>query len=159
MKSIFVSRGLLGFAIVLCLMGCSGNAAPSPADSMGTTVSQLAFAMLTGTAGAASSTPTLTPRPKSTATSLPTMTPTAGPPKPPIVINFAGCWRGPGPNYVLVSNISKGQRVELIGIGSVAGWYVIINPYFHQACWIQAADLSIHVGTDLSKLSVMTPSP
>jgi hypothetical protein len=72
-------------------------------------------------------------------------------------LNFAGCWFGPGPTFTLESNIAKGKAVELLGIGSVAGWYIIRNPYFHRPCWIQAIDLKIFPGTDPSTYPVMTP--
>jgi hypothetical protein len=45
----------------------------------------------------------------------------------------------------------------LLGVGSIDGWYVIRDPYFHRPCWIQQADLKIFPGTDLSTYPVMTP--
>ncbi|HEY9152841.1 MAG TPA: hypothetical protein VIN60_08150 [Anaerolineales bacterium] len=159
MKPHFLKSAALSVALILFITGCAGQAAPPvtpPVDSMGTTVAQLVSAAITGTASASSATPPVTPTPKTTSTPTLTITPT-GVPRPPLVVNFAGCWRGPGSNYVLVSNISKGQRVDLKGIGSVPGWYIIINPYFRQLCWIQAQNLSIHAGTDMTKYPVMTP--
>jgi len=157
MKYSFPQLAATGLAGILILTGCAGQPLTPPVDSVGTSVSQLAFTILTETASAASPTPSRTPTPNPTATATATITSTSAPPKPPLVVNFAGCWKGPGSNYVLVSNISKGQRVDLLGIGSVPGWFIIINPYFHQACWIQAANLSIHAGTDMTKYPVMTP--
>jgi hypothetical protein len=57
----------------------------------------------------------------------------------------------------LDSNIIKGKRVEFLGVGNVAGWYIIRNPYFHQPCWIEAVDLKILPGTDITTFPVMTP--
>jgi len=155
----FLRLTIIGLVAILVSTACAPQAAQPSADEMGTAVARAASDLLTRTAAASSPTPSATSTPKPTPTQTATITPTNAPPKAPIVVNFAGCWRGPSSSYVLVSNISKGQRVDLIGIGSVPGWYIIINPYFHQACWIQAANLSIHVGTDMSKYPVMTASP
>lgn len=155
----FLRLAVIGIVAILMNTACAPQAAQPSDDKMGTAVARAAADLLTQTAAASSPTPSATSTSKPTPTQTPTITPTSAPPKAPIVVNFAGCWRGPSPSYVLVSNISKGQRVDLIGIGSVSGWYIIVNPYFHQACWIQAANLSIHVGTDLSKYPVMTPMP
>ena len=155
----FLRLAVIGLVAILVSTACTPEAAQPSADEMATAVAHAASDLLTQTAAASSPTASATFTPKATPTQTATITPTSAPPKPPLVVNFAGCWRGPSPSYVLVSNISKGQRVDLIGIGSVPGWYVIINPYFHQACWIQAVNLSIHVGTDMTKYPIMTPSP
>jgi len=155
----FLRLTIMGLVVILIGTACASQAPATPTptvETMSTMVARIAAAMLTGTAAAASPTPTLTLTPKETATPIYTSTPTSVP-RPPLVVNFAGCWRGPGSNYVLVSNISKGQRVDLKGIGSVPGWYIVINPYFRQLCWIQAQNLSIHAGTDMTKYPIMTP--
>jgi hypothetical protein len=148
---------LLGVLLAVMAAACRAPATPA-ADSLATAVAQAASDLLTQTAKAASPTPppttTLTRGPTNTPTSTPTST---GPPKRPQVRNFAGCWFGPGPSYVLESNISQGKSVDLLGVGSVSGWYIVRNPYFHQPCWMQAADLIIFPGTDLSSVPVMTP--
>jgi len=147
------------FASIIIVSACTTESTPPPVDSIGTLAQQLASDMLTQTAGAP--TPTLlqaTVTPSSTDT--PTPEPTkSGPIKPPVVKTFAGCWYGPGPDYELDSNIDKGKRVEIVGIGSIPGWYIIINPYFHKRCWIEAANLKIDPAMDLSWLPVMTPMP
>jgi hypothetical protein len=135
---------------------CASQPTPPPVDDMATRVASLASGMLTQTAGAASPTPTVTLTPLPTATLEATATRPAQV-KRPMTLAFAGCWFGPGPEYTLESNIDKGKGVELLGIGSVPGWYVVRNPYFHRPCWIAAADLKIYDGTDLSKYPVMTP--
>jgi hypothetical protein len=145
-------------ALLFATSGCAGNSTP-PVDSLGTAVAQAAADLLTATAAAASPT---SPPPTVTATALPTETPTAEPTsedvgRMPMTLTYAACWFGPGPSYALESNISKGKGVELLGIGNVPGWYIIRNPYFHQPCWIQEADLKIFEGTDLTQFPVMTP--
>lgn len=115
------------------------------------------------TQAAESATPTVRPPTRTPAPSLtptPAMTPTdTPPPKRPETSAFTACWFGPGAAYTLESNITKGKAVDLVGVGSQAGWYIIRNPYFHKPCWIQATDLTIFPGTDLSTLPVMTPGP
>lgn len=150
---------LIGPAAILAFTACVTQPTPPPVDAMATAVAQAASDLLTQTAAASSPTPpptdTLTPSPTDTAT----ITPTSSPPKRPVILKFTGCWFGPGPTYVLESNISAGKKVDLLGIGSVPGWYIILNPYFHKPCWVQAADLEIDPATDLSTYPVMTPGP
>ena len=155
----FLRLLLIGLLTVLMGTSCQSQP-PSPAvDTMATAVAQAAVILLTQTAAAASPTsppPTVTITPSPTETE--TVTPTdSGPPRLPQTVNFAGCYFGPGPEFTLESNISKGKGVQLLGTGSVPGWYIIRNPYFHRPCWISVNDLKIFPGTDPSTLPVMTP--
>ncbi len=127
---------MVAISAVIAMGACTSKATPPPVDTMATNVAQLAFDMLTQTAAAASPTPTqtLTPAP----TDTPAVTATSedyG--RQPMTLSYAACWFGPGASYRLESNISKGKGVDLLGIGSVPGWYIIRNPYFHQPCWIR----------------------
>lgn len=149
-----------GAALVFLISACAPQVASTPAvDIAGTMAVQLMQAMLTQTATAASPTPlpaTATPVPTETLTSMPTE---KKPLKRTVIKVFTGCYYGPGPEYTLDSNISEGRRVDIVGIGSVPGWYVIINPYFHKQCWVNANDLEIDPNRDLSTLPVMTAVP
>lgn len=150
---------VLGTALILILSACAPQATPPPVDSAATMAIQFMQEMFTQTALAASPTPL-----PATATPIPTETPTpapteAKPLKRTVIKVFTGCYYGPGPEYTLDSNISEGRRVEIVGVGSVPGWYVIINPYFHKQCWVNANDLEIDPNRDLSMLPVMTPIP
>jgi hypothetical protein len=156
MKPHFLIFCTLSLVLALILSGCSGKATPASSDSgVGTTAAELMDAMLTETAHAVPLTPTFTLTPKPHAT--PTAAGTPAPIAQPVVINFAGCWYGPGTTYTLESNISKGKKVQILGVGSVAGWYIIYNPYFHQPCWIAASDLQIDPRMNIAKFPVMTP--
>ena len=140
--------------VVLMSTACASRPTPSPSDEMATNIAMGVAVAWTRTAKA----PTLTPSATPTYTPIPpTSTPTRGPIKPPVVVNFAPCWFGPGNAYYLESNIEAGEQVQLVGIGSLPGWYIIINPYFFQRCWIQAANLSIDPNMDLSQIPMMTP--
>ena len=130
---------------------------PSP-DEMSTAVAALAITFMTRTAAAASPTPTITSTVPPTVTLTPDFTATPEH-RNPMIINFASCFYGPGPTFTLESNISKGKRVELLGVGSQSGWYIIRNPYFHKPCWVAAADLQIDPGVNTAVLPVMTPGP
>lgn len=139
--------------------GCAAEPTPPPVDAMATAVAEAAHLLLTQTAAAASPTPpppTVTPAPSPTGTPSPEPT-SSEPIRYPALTVFAGCWTGPGPSYTLISNISKGKRVEIIGIGSVDGWYIIRNPYFHNPCWVEAINLKFDPRFDLSIFPVMTP--
>ena len=152
---------MMGLGVILIAVACKPESTPPPVDSVGTLAAELAFVMMTQTAAAASPTPlpataTPVPSPTETATVEPTQ---SGPVKRPAILKFTGCYYGPGLEYGLDSNISENKKVEIVGIGSTSGWYVIINPYFHKQCWVAASDLWIDSAMDLSTLPVMTPRP
>jgi hypothetical protein len=156
-----LSLALVGFAVTLLLISCAPEAATPTVDVVRTVAAQLAAGILTQTAAAASPTPTpVTSTSTPAVTDTPTASPTSSePPARPVINEFTGCWYGPGPAYTLESNISKGKKVELVGVGSEPGWYVIINPYFHKPCWVKAEYLTIDPAMDLSALPMMTPGP
>ena len=150
--------GVIVLATTLIITACASKPATPSIDTVATAVAQAASRLLTETAAAAPRTPT--PKPSST----PKITDTANPGitatplyTAPLILNTAGCYFGPGPTYTLESNISKGKRVELLGVGSVSGWYIIRNPYFHRPCWIEAVNLKIYEGINVAELTVMTP--
>ena len=150
----------LGLATILLILACTPQGTQPAVDVAGTLAVQMASVMLTGTAGASSPTPlpaTVTPAPSPTET--PTVEPTKDQIKRPTIRTFTGCYYGPGLEYGLDSNISENKKVQLVGIGSVPGWYVIINPYFHKQCWVAAGDLEVDPAMDISWLPVMTPRP
>lgn len=153
-----ISRpAVLATTILLLAAACAPAPATPTADSISTIAAQLAYGMQTQTAAARSPTP-----PPATATSIPTETPTpsptlSGPGNIITVVNHTGCYYGPGPNYQLQSYINVPKQVELLGIGSVEGWYVISGPYYYTACWVSAVDVEIDPGMDLTIFPVMTP--
>ena len=153
---------MIGLAVIMIATACTPKATPQPVDPnvMSTAIAQAASVMLTETSAAytptSAATDTAMPSPTEAATVASTANAT---PKPPTIGNFTGCWFGPGPTYILESNISKGKRVEVLGVGNVPGWYIIRNPYFHKPCWVQAADLEIDPSFNVSVLPVMTPGP
>jgi len=162
--NIFHRLVLVAATLVAC--GPQATAAPT-VDVAATLALEIAWMMQTQTAGAV--TPTPLP-PSETATPLFTetlaVTPTDAPePYAPVVIKFAGCYKGPGENYTLISNIdpsirkSGRQVVTILGIGNEPGWIVIRNPYFNNPCWIRQEYMDISPATDLTAYPVMTPSP
>jgi hypothetical protein len=151
---------LTGLATILPMLACTPQAIEPEVDIAGTLAVQLAAQMLTQTAAAGTPTPlppTITPTAGPSET--PTIEPTKEKPKRPAILKFTGCYYGPGLEYGLDSNIDENKKVEIVGIGSVPGWYVIINPYFHKQCWVAASDIWIDPNMDLSWLPVMTPIP
>lgn len=162
MKLRFTPLTVVSVAAILIITACTPKATPIPVDAISTAAIETVFAFSTQTAAAASPTPlppTVTPSPVSTQT--PTVEPTSSePPKRPYLLNFASCWLGgPGAEYPLDSNINEKARVDIVGIGSVEGWYVIRNPYFNKLCWIEAVNLNIDPNLNLNQYPVMTPVP
>jgi hypothetical protein len=141
----------------MCLAACAPQAPATPTvDAVGTMAAQVAVVMLTQTAAAFIPTPppaTDTPLPTDTATPEPTLERT----NIITVVNYTGCYWGPGPQYTLQSYINVPKDVELLGIGNVDGWYVISGPYYYTPCWVAAADVEIGQNVDLSAFPVMTP--
>ncbi len=148
---------LAGIGIFLFCMSaaCSPQATPVSVDSMATSIALGVIAARPQTAQA------LPPSPTATATQTPTPLPsaTSSPTQQPVVIHLASCWFGPGRAYNLESNIKEGESLELLAVGTVPGWYIIRNPYFHQPCWIQAENLSLDPSFDPSPFPMMTPWP
>ncbi len=148
---------LAGIGILLFCMStaCSPQATPTPVNSMATNIALGVIAAQSQTAQA------LPPSPTATATPTPPPTPTvtSSPTQQPVVIHLAACWFGPGRAYNLESNIKEGESVELLAVGTVPGWYIIRNPYFHQPCWIQAENLSLDPAFNPSQFPMMTPWP
>jgi hypothetical protein len=108
--------------------------------------------------------PTLTPRPATIVTNTlpPAATETPLPsstPQNPLVLETILCWKGPGAQFEVVSALKKDERVELIGQGSIAGWWIVDNPIYHDPCWAQAAHLQIEPGYNTSLLPIYTPPP
>ncbi len=157
MKLRFFLQAVTGLSLILLSTACASKSTPPAPDQMATNIAMGVLIAQTRTAQA----PTLTPSATPTQTPLPpTVTPTKGPVQPPVVVGFANCWLfGPGYSYSLDSHIKSGKQVKLIGVGSVPGWYIIINPYYGTTCWVEAANLSIDPNMDLSQIPMMTPFP
>ena len=140
---------------ILVLAGCStitANSTPT-VDVIGTTAAQLASLMLTQTASAftpTSAPPTETPLPLFTDT--PTLEPTSAATAIPMISRDTPCYTGPGTQYGLVSNITVTELVEVVGISSVKGWYVIRNPIYGSLCWVPEDTLEFGAGFDVSSL-------
>ncbi|MGB7872852.1 MAG: hypothetical protein WBL25_00605 [Anaerolineales bacterium] len=80
-------------------------------------------------------------------------------PQNPLVLETTLCWKGPGVQYEVVSALKKDERVELIGQGSISGWWIVDNPIYHDPCWAQAKDLLIEPGYNIVTLPIYTPPP
>ncbi len=90
------------------------------------------------------------------ATNTPEPTPT---PQKPQMINSTLCWLGPGPKYEVVSSLSKGQAVEVIGRGNTDGWIIINNPLYNDPCWVQSFDIQLDASIDVAALKIFYPPP
>ncbi len=145
--------------VMILLTACAPKATPPAVDVVGTRAVELAVVMLTQTVAAYSPTPSPLPTLTSTPvfTETPSITATPAATTMPKVVGPAPCYTGPGPSYELTSNISDFKDVEMIGVGSVPGWYVIKNPYFYSACWIAAENLKLEVDFNLSAYPTITP--
>jgi hypothetical protein len=91
-----------------------------------------------------------------TATLLPSDTPT---PQDPLVLRATLCWVGPGTQYDVVSALKEGERVPLLGKGSIPDWWIVRNPIYRDPCWVQARDLQVDAGVDGGALQVYYPPP
>jgi hypothetical protein len=142
---------LLGLALLGCNLP-SGTASPdaNATDLAGTlTVLQTAAA---GTQAAGAVAATSTPG----ATASPTAAISATP-QSPLVARDTLCWVGPGNQFEVVSAVHTGAKVELIGQGTISGWYIIRNPIYHDPCWIQASDMQLPPGFNTATLPFFSP--
>jgi hypothetical protein len=148
----------LSLFMLFTVAACAPQTAPPPTvDTIGTIAMQLASQMLTETVAAYSPTPppaTETPVPPPTETVVPTSAATS---IPQVIAQVSPCYTGPGSTYPLSSNISGTKKVEIVGVGSVEGWYIIKNPYFGSNCWISAEHLELDPNSDFSNLPVISP--
>jgi hypothetical protein len=152
-RRFIVGGVLLIFAAISCNLPAATPTLDAGATLVAATLSALqigVFASQTALAAQVTSTP------PSTNTLQPQISPT---PSNPHVIRDALCWVGPGNAYEVVSSVRTGTQVQLLGRGSLAGWYIINNPIYHDPCWIEAANLQIDPGYDLSGLPIINPPP
>lgn len=91
-----------------------------------------------------------------TETMLPAATPTS---ENPLVLRTTLCWVGPGAQYDVVSALKEGERIELIGRGSIPDWWIVRNPIYRDPCWAQAKDIQIELGYNTSSLEIYYPPP
>ncbi len=144
----------------LAVAACSLPVTTSSPDTAGTMVAATIYVLQTNSAATQTAfvqeVPTSAATPVPTVTITPSITPT---PQNPVVTKLTLCLTGPGNAYKVVSSIKPGTRVELLGVGSVAGWFVIQNPTYGQRCWIAAADLRLDPGVNVSALKVFNPPP
>lgn len=146
--------------VALSGSACSVSPRRGGSDMAASMVAATVFSLQTGAAAmqtdlaATLELPPAAPSPTATLTPEPTRTP-----QNPLVSQVALCWGGPGTAYVVISSVPSGARVEILGVGSLAGWYVIQNPIYHDRCWIEAKNLQIDPALDLSKLKIFNPPP
>jgi hypothetical protein len=144
-------HGFLFFVGILILQACNLPSGAPPTD-----IPVVPFAESTDTATnvlqVQPETPTSTSQPVASDTPSPTATP-----QNPLVLRDTLCWVGPGNKYEVVSAVKAQTRIELIGRGTVDGWWVIVNPIYKDACWLQSRDVQIEPGFDTSKLRLIEP--
>ena len=152
---------LLSGLLILTILACSINNIniSTQPDYALTITAQALVIQLTGQAPAQAAQPApANPQAPAAAvpsdTAAPAATATA---QKPLVINSTLCWLGPGDKYEVMSSLSKGQNVEVIGRGSISGWIILRNPRYHDPCWARASDLQIDPSLDLNSLQVYTP--
>lgn len=156
-RSLLISSGIL---LVIILSAC--NLPNSAEEEAQDTVATWVASTLTARAAAAPI-PTSTQAPDIDITLAPISTATknipASTPQNPLVLETILCWKGPGAQYEVVSALKKDERVELIGQGSFAGWWIVNNPIYHDPCWAQAEYLKLEPGYNTSGLPIYTPPP
>jgi hypothetical protein len=59
--------------------------------------------------------------------------------RPPYIelLELSLCWVGPGPPYEVVRSIPEGAEVELLGMGDVEGFLIVLEPYYQRECWLK----------------------
>ena len=143
--------------IGLAVLGCNLPSTLETPDASVTIVASTLSALETGVALTQTALGVVDTSTPITVPTLPAgLTPT---PPGPVVIKDTLCWVGPGNQFEVVSAIRAGALVELLGRGTIPGWFIVRNPIYHDPCWIQAATLQIDPGLDLSGLPYFSPPP
>jgi hypothetical protein len=154
--------GILVAVLILVVVACNfPSIATPPAVNIEQTAVMGTLSAL-GTRAAQTSVPA-----GNTATSQPTALSSVTNPPPqisptpqkPLVVKSSLCWEGPGPVYEVVSAVKQGERVTLLGRGSIDAWWIIDNPIYHDPCWVMADVLQFASGFNISGLKVFTPPP
>lgn len=153
---------LFGLLLFASMDACTPLVPPGESeDSLATWVAATLTALETSPAFP-TLTPTLAettvpgPTPTASNTPLPPVTSTAS---NPLVLETILCWKGPGAKYEVVSALKEGESVELIGRASIAGWWIVDNPIYHDPCWAQAEYLQVDPAFNPLTLPVYTPPP
>jgi len=154
----------LSILICLILTGLVGACTvPGPETAESDLVATWVAATLSEIASSASlpsATPNPPANPTASSTPIPEDTPaTISTPQNPLVLETTLCWKGPGAQYEVVSALKKDERVALLGQGSIAGWWIVDNPIYHDPCWAQAKTLQIEPGYLTYALPIYTPPP
>jgi hypothetical protein len=154
------STVMITLFILIGLVACSLPAAQAETpDLVATWVAATLTAVdMPATLPAATPTPSAIP----TASQTPAPSDTAAPtstPQNPLILETTLCWKGPGAQYEVVSALKKDERVELIGQGSLAGWWIVDNPIYHDPCWAQARHIQVEPGYNTAALPIFTPPP
>ena len=151
---------LAGAAFVLVAAACNLPSSSEPADVGATMIAATVSVLQTD--AAASATAAVTPSPIPTEPPTPTLylSPTTTPePQAPVVTKLSLCYTGPGPAYPVVSSVKEGTQVDILGVGSTVGWFVIENPTYHDRCWLEAGNLQIDPNLNVAGLQVYNPPP
>jgi uncharacterized protein YgiM (DUF1202 family) len=157
MRRNFVYSALTFVLLILMVSGCNLPAGKSGVDAAATFAAATVNAFETAIAATLTAAPvSIPPTTAPVIVGPPTSTAT---PQNPIVSQLALCWTGPGNAYPVVSSVKVGTSVELIGVGSISGWYIIRNPTYHDPCWIEAKNLKIDPNYNLSTLKIFNPPP
>ena len=144
------------------IMGaCNFPGASNGREVAATTVVQTISALQTSladsqTAAAGAPAPSATALPAALPSSTPAPLPTAS---NPVVSSTALCWQGPGNAYEVVSSVKAGVEVQVLGVGSNVGWFVIKNPTYGDRCWIEAKNLKLDPNFSTAGLQVYNPPP
>jgi hypothetical protein len=144
----------------LALLGCNLPKGTDAPDVSGTIVAATLSALETSAALALTQTAPIGAETSTPAAASPTTAPAVTPVQQgPLVTIDSLCWVGPGNQYEVVSAIRTGTHVELLGRGTIAGWYIVRNPIYHDPCWVQATSLQIDPAFDLTGLPYFSPPP
>ena len=163
MRATLASRWkLMGKGVVLLLVasGCNLPSSSPPADVGATMIAATVSVLQTDAAASATAAVTPSPVPSEAPTLSPYVSPTStAEPQPPVVTSLSLCYTGPGPVYPVVSSIKAGTEVNILGVGSTVGWFVIENPTYHDRCWLAAGSLQIDPNLNVAGLKVYNPPP
>jgi hypothetical protein len=160
MRTIRWTRIPICITLITTVAACTLPGYGSSVDAGATMIAATVAALQTGVAASQTAPVTPSPSPSTAPTPSPVGTATATvEPKQPVVASLALCWTGPGPAYTVVSSVKPGTAVDILGVGSKTGWFVIQNPTYHDRCWIEAKNLQLDPYFNVAGMPVFNPPP
>ena len=135
--------------LILATQSCSNNSqTSSPTSDVGNMASTMvALRFMAATVSASQKINTPPPPSAATPTTRPTL----------FINNNVGCRTGPNTNFRVISTLTTGTTLDIVGKDTAASAWLVKVPNSAETCWVMALDAS--PGGSYANLPEVTPQP